>query len=108
MENINLKLNQYVVYIIYALAAFTLLNTCSTRSANSENRKLRKELAATNAEIDSLYMLLDEKASKGDIQKISNKTMFDFLMYEDDLDKKKTSLSDIKGRLDAMEKQLKD
>lgn len=108
MEKINLKLNQYLVYVIYILAAFTLLNTCSSRTANSENRKLRKELTATNAEIDSLYQLLDEKASKNDIQRISNKTMFEFLLFEDDLDRKKMSLSEIKNRIETLEAELED
>lgn len=108
MDKINIKLNQYVVYAVYVIAAFTLLNTCGNRGANKENMKLRKELTATNAEIDSLYSLLDQKASKADIQRISNKTMFEFLLYEDDLDRKKTSLSDIRTRIEALEAELQD
>jgi len=100
MKDINLKLNQYVVYAIYVFCALTLLNTCSTRSANSENRKLRKELEATNNKIDSL-------ASREEIEMISNKVMFDFLIYEDDVDKNKASLSDIKTKIDRIEKELK-
>jgi hypothetical protein len=100
MKDINLKLNQYVVYAIYVFCALTLLNTCSTRSANSENRKLRKELEATNYKIDSL-------ASREEIEMISNKVMFDFLIYEDDVDKNKASLSDIKTKIDRIEKELK-
>ena len=100
MKYINLKINQYVVYAIYVFCALTLLNTCSTRSANSENRKLRKELEATNYKIDSL-------ASREEIEMISNKVMFDFLIYEDDVDKNKASLSDIKTKIDRIEKELK-
>jgi hypothetical protein len=100
MKDINLKLNQYVVYAIYVFCALTLLNTCSTRSANSENRKLRKELEATNNKIDSL-------ASREEIEMISNRVMFDFLIYEDDVDKNKASLSDIKTKIDRIEKELK-
>ena len=100
MKDINLKLNQYVVYAIYVFCALTLLNTCSTRSANSENRKLRKELEATNYKIDSL-------ASREEIEMISNKVMFDFLIYEDDVDKNTASLSDIKTKIDRIEKELK-
>lgn len=100
MKDINLKLNQYVVYAIYIFCALTLLNTCSTRSANSENRKLRKELEATNNKIDSL-------ASREEIEMISNKVMFDFLIYEDDIDNKRASLSDIRNKIDKVEKELK-
>ena len=108
MDKINIKLNQYVVYAVYVIAAFTLLNTCSNRGANKENMRLRKELTSTNEEISKLYELLDEKASRSDIQKISNKTMFEFLLYEDDLDRKKTSLSQIRNRIEALEAELQD
>lgn len=104
MKDINLKLNQYVVYAIYVFCALTLLNTCSSRSANSENRKLRKELEATNNKIDSLA---DVSATREEIEMISNKVMFDFLIYEDDIDKKKASLSDVKTKIDRIEKELK-
>jgi archaellum component FlaC len=100
MKDLNIKLNQYVVYAIYIFCLLTLINTCSVRSANSENRKLRKELEQTNNKIDSL-------ASREEIQMISNKVMFDFLLYEDDIDNKKASLSDIRTKIDQIEKELK-
>jgi len=33
--------------------------------------------------------------------------MFEFLLYEDDIDNKKASLSDIKNKIDELEKKMK-
>jgi hypothetical protein len=38
--------------------------------------------------------------TKSDLEKSMNQTMFNFLIYEDDFDKGKSSLSDIKSKID--------
>lgn len=82
--------------IVLILAILTLFKSCGD---SREVSKLRKELELTNQKMEKF-------ATKEEVEIISSKTMFDFLLYEDDLDKKKTSLSDIKNKLDELQKKL--
>lgn len=82
--------------IVLILAILTLFKSCGD---SREIVKLRKELELTNQKMGQF-------ATKEQIEIISTKTMFDFLLYEDDLDKKNTSLSDIKNKVDDLQKKL--
>lgn len=82
--------------IVLIVAILTLFKSCGD---SREVSKLRKELELTNQKMEKF-------ATKEEVEIISSKTMFDFLLYEDDLDKKKTSLSDIKNKLDELQKKL--
>jgi CII-binding regulator of phage lambda lysogenization HflD len=84
--------------IVLILSVLTLFKSCGD---SREVAKLRKELETTNQK-------MEKYATKEQVEIISSKTMFDFLLYEDDLDKKKTSLSDIKNKLDELQKKLDD
>ena len=61
--------------------------------------RIKKENKAIGAQIDSVNTL-----SKPEIRKEMRQVMFEFLIYEDDFDKKKISLSEIKNRLEDSEK----
>lgn len=82
--------------IVLVITILTLFKSCGD---SREVSKLRKELEVANQKIEKF-------ATKEEVEIISSKTMFDFLMYEDDLDKKKTSLSDIKNKVDELQKKL--
>lgn len=82
--------------IVLVIAILTLFKSCGD---SREINKLKKELEVTNNKLDKF-------ATKEQVEIISNKTMFDFLLYEDDIDKKKASLSDIKNKIDELEKKL--
>jgi hypothetical protein len=82
--------------IVLIIAVLGLFKSCGD---GREIAKLRKELENTNSK-------MDKYATKAEVEIISNKTMFDFLIYEDDIDKKKASLSDIKNKIDELEKKL--
>lgn len=82
--------------IVLVLTILTFFKSCGD---SREINKLKKELEVTN-------LKMKELATKEQVEIISNKTMFDFLLYEDDLDKKKTSLSDIKNKVDELQKKL--
>lgn len=82
--------------IVLVITILTLFKSCGD---SREVSKLRKELELTNQKMEKF-------ATKEEVEIISSKTMFDFLLYEDDLDKKKTSLSDIKNKLDELQKKL--
>lgn len=79
--------------IISVICLLLLLGQCS------QGRRigaLKKENAKLNAKIDSLTTPLTEKQTKDIVQSI----MLDFLIFEDDLDKGKTSLTDIKSKIE--------
>lgn len=82
--------------IVLAIALLTLFKSCGD---SRELTKLKKELEVTNQKMDKF-------ATKEEVEIISNKAMFDFLIYEDDIDKKKASLSDIKNKVDELQKKL--
>jgi len=82
--------------IVLVLTILVFFKSCGD---SREVSRLRKELEVTNQKMEKF-------ATKEQVEIISNKTMFDFLLYEDDLDKKKTSLSDIKNKVDELQKKL--
>lgn len=75
--------------IVLVLAVLSFFKSCGD---SRELSKLRKEI--------------ENKASREEVEMISNKTMFQFLLYEDDVDKGKASLSDIKNKVDEVQKNL--
>lgn len=89
-------LQENFTLIVLILAILTFFKSCGD---SREISKLKKELEVTNQK-------MDKYATKEQVEIISNKTMFDFLLYEDDIDKKKASLSDIKNKVDELEKKL--
>lgn len=89
-------LQENFTIIVLVIAILTLFKSCGD---SREITKLKKELEVTNANLEKF-------ATKEEVEIISNKTMFDFLLYEDDIDKKKASLSDIKNKIDELEKKL--
>ena len=74
------------------LALLSLLKSCGD---SKELQKLRKEVEVVK----------EQSASKEEIEILQNKVMFEFLIYEDDIDNKKASLSDIKNKIDELEKK---
>ena len=78
--------------IVLVLALLSLLKSCGD---SRELQKLRKEVEVVK----------EQSASKEEIEILQNKVMFEFLIYEDDIDKKKASLSDIKNKIDELEKK---
>jgi hypothetical protein len=60
---------------------------------NSEISKIKKENAIISANIDSMV-------TKEEMKKEMRQVMYEFLIYEDDFDKGKVSLSDLKNRID--------
>ena len=60
---------------------------------NSEISKIKKENARISANIDSMV-------TKEEMKKEMRQVMFEFLIYEDDFDKGKVSLSDLKNKIE--------
>jgi len=86
-------LKQWYWAITLVFCALLFLGQCST---SRKIATLKKENDALQAKVDSLQAPLTEKQTKDLVQNI----MFDFLIFEDDLDKSKTSLTDIKTKIE--------
>ena len=78
--------------IVLVLSLLSLLKSCGD---SRELQKLRKEVEVVK----------EQSASEEEIELLQNKVMFEFLIYEDDIDNKKASLSDIKNKIDELEKK---
>ena len=86
-----IKKNFTVIVLVIAVLSF--FKSCGD---SRELQKLRKEVEVVKK----------QSASKEEIELLQNKVMFEFLIYEDDIDNKKASLSDIKNKVDELEKKL--
>lgn len=80
--------------IVLIIVVLTFFKSCGD---SRELSKLRNEV----------QVLKETQATQEEIELIQNKVMFEFLLYEDDIDNKKASLSDIKNKIDEFEKKMK-
>jgi hypothetical protein len=87
------KIKNYSWVITLILILFILFRQCSV---NRDIDRMEKSIKSINGKVDSL-----EVPSKEEIRKEMNETMFNFLIYEDDFDKGKASLSDIKSKINS-------
>jgi hypothetical protein len=90
------KIKDNFQFIVLGFLVIIFLRQCGV---NSDIDRIEKENKAISAKIDSVNTL-----SKPEIRKEMRHVMFEFLIYEDDFDKKKISLSEIKNRLESSEK----
>ena len=87
------KIKNYSWAITLLLVLFILMRQCGV---NRDIDRMEKSVKSINNKVDSL-----EIPSKEEIRKEMNETMFNFLIYEDDFDKGKASLSDIKSKINT-------
>lgn len=71
--------------IIGAFSFFTWINSCN----NSSNTKALRKIESR----------LDSLATPAQVKQINEQTSYKFLIYENDLDNKRTSLSEIENKL---------
>jgi len=90
------KIKDNFQLIVLGFLVIIFLRQCGV---NKDIDRIEKESKAISAQIDSVNTL-----SKPEIRKEMRQVMFEFLIYEDDFDKKKISLSEIKNRLEDSEK----
>jgi hypothetical protein len=88
----KIKSNSWWISIVLVLVIF--LRQCGV---NSDVDRIEKGIKTLNISVDSLQKI---SVTKSDLEKSMNQTMFNFLIYEDDFDKGKSSLSDIKSKID--------
>ena len=87
------KIKNYSWAITLVLVLFILLRQCGV---NRDIDRMEKSIKSINNRVDSLVI-----PTKEDIRNEMNETMFNFLIYEDDFDKGKASLSDIKSKINT-------
>ena len=87
------KIKNYSWAITLVLVLFILFRQCGV---NRDIDRMEKSIKSINNRADSLVI-----PTKEDIRNEMNETMFNFLIYEDDFDKGKASLSDIKSKINT-------
>ena len=87
------KIKNYSWAITLILVLFILFRQCGV---NRDIDRMEKSIKSINGKVDSLYV-----PSTEEIRKEMNETMFNFLIYENDFDKGKASLSDIKSKINT-------
>lgn len=85
----TLKANSWIISLGLILVLF--FKQCGL---GSNQDKIKKDISKISSRLDSL-------PTQKDVQHTMNQVMFDFLIYEDDFDHKKTSLSEIKNKIDG-------
>lgn len=72
---------------------------------NNQIAKLEKDYSGRTSvlekKVDSLIVISSNTADRKEIRDEMEITMFNYLIYEDDLDKGKSSLSDIKNKIEG-------
>jgi len=71
--------------------------TCGSKGKVTDNKK---KIEVLETKVDSLIKITSAQPDATVIKYEMEQAMYKFLIYEDDLDKGKTSLSDIKSKID--------
>ena len=96
MEKIKTFVKEYGVLIILLLNIVLFFRTCGMNRSTEKVEKKLKEIETTIGTKSTLTIEdIDEKLER---------RLFDFLIYEDDIDKKKITLGQIKMKLDENKK----
>jgi hypothetical protein len=90
------KIKDNFQFIVLGFLVIVFLRQCGV---NRDIDRIEKENKELSAKIDSSSVV-----SKVELRKEMRQVMFEFLIYEDDFDKNKTSLSEIKSRIENSEK----
>tara|TARA_R100000501_G_C2545263_1_gene62301 strand:- start:129 stop:413 length:285 start_codon:yes stop_codon:yes gene_type:complete len=93
-------MDKIIKYVIPSIAFFTLLCFFQTCGSKGKIQDVKFQVESLQKTVDSLHVILDAKPSQEEVQYEMEQTMYKFLIYEDDLDKGKVSLSEIKNRID--------
>lgn len=83
----------------------SLLKGCTSTKISKTNTLVENNNAILTAKVDSLtgviINLQSTTLTHKQVTDIMERVMLDFLIYEDDLDKGKTSLSQVKNKIEA-------
>lgn len=95
----------YLVMVIFLTLLF-FVSTCSNRSAIKDIRKSHAtELQSLSDSLADLSRKIKEIPTREEFQLDNEILMYEFLQFEDDIDRGKISLSELKLKLDEMRKE---
>ena len=101
MEKVRSFINRWGLTIMLPILIITNFKSCSN-SRELEVIKTEIKAVQDNAVTDeSISEKLDGYATRKDVKDEMERTMLDFLIYEDELDKKKITISQIKEKIEA-------
>ena len=81
-------------------AVLFLSKGCTNSKISKLEEKYSKNTELLEIKIDSLQTHVSKMATKKQVQDQMEIVMFNYLIYEDDLDKGKSSLSDVKNKIE--------
>lgn len=90
------KIKDNFQYIVLAFLVLVFFRQCGV---NSEISKIKKEARISDQRITSKLDSINT-LTRDEMRHEMEQVMFQFLIYEDDFDKKKISLSEIKNKLE--------
>lgn len=101
------KIKRNIVIVLFLMLGLILFRQCGT---NSKIKKVQKENIELKNKIDSIAVSVKKIEDivypmRDEITYEIERMMYQFLIYEDDIDKGKTSLSVIKMKLDEYQKE---
>ena len=101
MKNVfdAIKLHVWKILTIIFFLLF-LAKGCTNKKISKLDKKYDLLTNEIMQRLDSLYTTSNQKATKQEVKQQMEQVMFNYLIYEDDLDRGKISLSDIKNKLE--------
>ena len=94
------KSNSWKIAAVIFLIAF-LSKGCVNNKITKLEKNYTENTARLEAKIDSLQSQLSQLSTSKQVRDHMEVVMFEYLIYEDDLDKGKSSLSDIKNKIES-------
>ena len=96
----SLKTHAWKVSTFLFLLLF-LSKGCTNNKLSNLDKNSKETNQRLEQKIDSLQALVNTFATTKQVRDEMERTMFDFLIYEDDLDKGKSSISDVKNKIES-------
>lgn len=105
MNKIKTFIENNSIVIIVGLTILFTLSTCTNKGAIKDIRKSnQKELQEVKESLEVLSDKINEVPTRTDFKIDNEILMYEFLQFEDDLDKGKISLSELKLKLESLRK----
>ena len=102
MKNLVFLLKENIWKVSTIVFALLFLSKgCTHNKIVALDRKCSDHAAKLEKRIDSLEKTVARMATAKEVRDEMERTMFNYLIYEDDIDKGKTSLSEIKNKIEA-------
>jgi hypothetical protein len=95
-----IKTNIWKITSVIFLFLF-LSKGCTNNKITNLDKKYTENSVRLESKIDSLALVISKAATSKQVRDEMELTMFNYLIYEDDLDKGKSSLSEIKNKIES-------